>query len=217
MTMKFELVSFALCPYVQRSVITLKYKNVPFGFREIDLHDPPAWFDEISPLGKVPVLLVDGKTAIFESAVINEFIDDVTEPHLQARDPLQKALERAWIEFGSELLGCLYGMTTETDASRFEESLAEFADLLSRTQAVLGDGGYFRGNELSLVDTAYAPLFMRLRLLPRIHEDRRVQSLGKVGRWADALLDLPAVRESVVADFAERYVGSLQKLGSLAV
>ena len=57
--MKFELISFKTCPYVQRAVITLNHKNLEHSVTYIDLADPPAWFHEVSPLGKVPVLKVD--------------------------------------------------------------------------------------------------------------------------------------------------------------
>ncbi|MDE0411786.1 MAG: glutathione S-transferase N-terminal domain-containing protein, partial [Gammaproteobacteria bacterium] len=53
--MNLELVSFNVCPFVQRSVITLNYKNCDYKITFIDLNDPPEWFLEISPLGKVPV------------------------------------------------------------------------------------------------------------------------------------------------------------------
>jgi len=69
-----ELISFELCPFVQRSVITLLQKGVDFKINYIDIHDPPEWFQQISPLGKVPVMRVDN-TVLFESAVINEYLD----------------------------------------------------------------------------------------------------------------------------------------------
>ena len=54
----FRLISFELCPYVQRSVMTLREKKVAYDIDYIDLSDRPDWFVELSPLGKVPVLEV---------------------------------------------------------------------------------------------------------------------------------------------------------------
>ncbi len=62
------LVSYELCPYVQRVATTLFEKRAPFARRWIDLADKPRWFLEISPLGKVPVLRVRDMT-LFESAL----------------------------------------------------------------------------------------------------------------------------------------------------
>src|SRR5215475_10763040 len=53
---KLTLISHDLCPYVQRAVIALTEKGVPFGRRYVDLANKPDWFLAISPLGKVPLL-----------------------------------------------------------------------------------------------------------------------------------------------------------------
>ena len=65
MTAKLKLISHKLCPYVQRAVIALTEKGVPFERIDIDLANKPDWFLAISPLGKTPVLQV-GDKAIFE-------------------------------------------------------------------------------------------------------------------------------------------------------
>ena len=53
---KIVLVSHHLCPYVQRVAIALAEKAVLFERAYIDLADKPAWFTNLSPLGKVPLL-----------------------------------------------------------------------------------------------------------------------------------------------------------------
>src|SRR5690606_14684875 len=61
------LVSHHLCPYVQRAVIALLEKGVPFERVYINLDEKPAWFRQISPLGKVPLLKVGDEAVLFES------------------------------------------------------------------------------------------------------------------------------------------------------
>ena len=73
-----ELISTKTCPYVQRSRIALMEKGIDFIFTEVDLRNKPDWFLEISPYGKVPVLKHDDKI-IYESAVINEYLEDCYE------------------------------------------------------------------------------------------------------------------------------------------
>ncbi|MEE9448159.1 MAG: glutathione S-transferase family protein, partial [Arenicellales bacterium] len=97
-----KLISFNICPFVQRSVILLNEKGVDYDLDYIDVKNKPDWFLEISPLGKVPVLVADN-TSVFESAVISEYIDETHAPSHHPQDPLQKALHRAWVEFGSTL------------------------------------------------------------------------------------------------------------------
>ena len=41
---KPKLVSFKICPFVQRSIILLKEKNIDFDIAYINLDEPPEWF-----------------------------------------------------------------------------------------------------------------------------------------------------------------------------
>lgn len=128
--MAYQLISFVLCPYVQRSVITLKEKQVPFEITYIDLQNLPDWFAAISPMGKVPVLRVDDGRVLFESAVINEYLDETNPPPLHPQDPWRRAHNRAWIEFGSNLIGRQYRLLVAPDEAAFNrEKEGLLADL----------------------------------------------------------------------------------------
>ena len=50
---RFKLISFKLCPYVQRAAIVLLEKGVPFHRININLAAKPDWFLNMSPNGKV--------------------------------------------------------------------------------------------------------------------------------------------------------------------
>jgi len=90
--MSLELISFKICPFVQRAVITLLYRQIPYTLTYIDLGAPPDWFKAISPFGKVPVLKVDDEHVIFESAIIDEYLNDVFTANLLPSDPLHYVL-----------------------------------------------------------------------------------------------------------------------------
>ena len=93
MAAPLKLISHKLCPYVQRAVIALSEKAVAFERIDIDLANKPDWFLKISPLGKTPVLLV-GDTAIFESVVILEYLEETQAKPLHPADPLERAEHR---------------------------------------------------------------------------------------------------------------------------
>ena len=213
--MSLELVSFNLCPYVQRSVITLLYKGVEHSITYIDLDDRPQWFIEMSPLGKVPLLRVDGSTVLFESAVINEYVDETTPPALHPAEPLRRAANRAWTEFGGSLLESQYRMVylakTEQDCLEHRDKLVVG---LERLESELGEGPFFNGPQLSLIDTSYAPLFMHIATANGLNPLIEFDELPKVKRWSDTMLALPAVRDSVISDFDEVYRQSLQRAGT---
>src|ERR1700752_2402062 len=118
MAAPLKLISHKLCPYVQRAVIALTEKGVAFERIDIDLANKPDWFLAISPLGKTPLLLV-GDVAIFESAVILEYLEETRARPLLPADPLRRAEHRGWIEFGSAVLGDIAGLYTATDEATF--------------------------------------------------------------------------------------------------
>lgn len=198
--MTMQLVSFKLCPFVQRSVITLIEKGVDFDVTYIDLAEPPDWFLAISPFGKVPVLQV-GDTVLFESAVINEYLDEIHPPSLHPADPLRKAHNRAWIEFGSTLIVDQYQMMTAADDDAFDTHRRTVVKKLAQFETLLGEGPYFNGASFSLVDAALAPLFLRFEVLNGWHGLDVYDGLAKVPAWHRALLGRPSTRQSVTADF----------------
>ena len=95
MSTNLKLVSHHLCPYVQRAVIALTEKGVPFTRENIDLANRPDWFKTISPTGKVPLLIVGGHHVLFESAAICDYLDETVEPRLHPEDPAERAQHRA--------------------------------------------------------------------------------------------------------------------------
>jgi glutathione S-transferase len=211
--MKLELISFKLCPFVQRSVITLNYKGLPYDIRYIDLDNPPDWFKEISPFGKVPVLRVDEEMVLFESAIINEFIDDVTEGSLKPQDPLILARNRGWIEFGSnsifDMVSLFKAETEEDYAAALETTMKN----LTKVEQIFGSGPWFNGEDFSLVDCAYAPLFMRYELLNAHHHLFDAEQFPRLSAWSNRLLELEAVRTSVVDDFSDLFYAHVRKPG----
>jgi len=211
--MDLELISFKLCPYVQRSVITLLHKSQPFKITHIDLHNPPDWFKELSPSGQVPVLKVGGSDVLFESAVINEYIDDITPPRLHPDDPLKRARHRAWIEFGSSCMRDILSIIEAQTETAFEETRLALMRKLERIEPELGAGRLFAGDDLCLVDAAWAPLFMRLDILGETRNLFEGASLDKVCRWSEALLALEQVQKSVVPELRELYHGMIENRG----
>lgn len=203
------LVSHHLCPYVQRAAIALAEKGVPFERRTIDLAAKPDWFLALSPLGKVPLLLVrqpDGsEVVLFESAVICEYLEDTeTNAPLHPADPLACAQHRGWMEFGSSILGDLWGFETAKDAETYEAKRRGLIDKFSRVETALGDGPFFAGEKFSLVDAVFAPIFRYFDTFDTIAPTGVLDGLTKVARWRAALAARQSVRDAVAADYPAR-------------
>lgn len=214
--MDLELISFKLCPFVQRSVVTLLHKQVPFDITYIDLASPPDWFIKISPFGKVPVLRLKDGTVLFESAIINEYIDDTTPHRLNPEDPLIRAKNRSWIQFGEQCIVDQYHLTSAKNEDDFETKHACAQTNLDKVEGILGEGPYFNGEQFSLVDAAYAPIFMRYDLLKPMEDVMPASRYPRLNAWARALLELPAVQRSVVEEFPALYAEHMHKVSPYA-
>ena len=206
---KLTLISHHLCPYVQRAAIALSEKGVTFERRYVDLAAKPDWFLAISPLGKVPLLIVkqdDGTEAVlFESAVICEYLEE-TQPGaaLHPADPLTRARHRGWVEFGSSILSDLWGFETAKDAGTYETKRKALIDKFGRVEAELGNGPFFSGETFSLVDAVFAPIFRYFDLFDTIAPAGIFDGLPRVAAWRNALAARQSVGEAVTDDYGDR-------------
>lgn len=201
-----KLISYKLCPYVHKAAITLRAKGVPYDIAYIDLHHPPDWFHRISPLGKVPLLLV-GDDVLFESTAIMEYLDEAYTPRLHPDDLITRAKHRAWIAFADVCLRDMYRVALREDEAAFREALDRLHGDFDQLEPAVAAGPFFAGAEFSLVDAAYGPLFFQLDILaeiePAIFDPRRH---ARIVAWKEALIGHPAVVQAVVPDFRDHYL-----------
>jgi glutathione S-transferase len=206
----FRLISSKTCPYVQRSVMILREKGIAYDIDYVDLNNKPDWFVELSPLGKVPVLEVtrdDGsKAVLFESVVINEYLDDATEGSMLPADPLDRAHSRAWIAFGTAVLSDAFSVTSAKDEEELSVVLKKLGAKLDRLEREIGEGPFFLGTEVSLVDAAFTPALQRLSWADEIHPAMAIfEGRPKIARWWNALAERESVRGSAVHDLRELF------------
>lgn len=195
---------------MQRSVVTLLEKNVQFDIEYIDLSHKPQWFVDLAPLGKVPTLEVtddDGrKFVLFESVVINEYLDEVTEGSMLPSEALPKARARAWIQFANELLDDVFSLTTAKDEEALATVQRKAETKLDRLESEIGDGPYFLGPDVSLVDAAFVPALQRLAWSNELYPELgSFDGRPKVERWWAALHARDSVKRSAVDDLRARF------------
>jgi glutathione S-transferase len=158
-----KLYSSRRCPYALRTRLALQEKGLDHEHIEIDLRDKPADFLAISRYGKVPAL-IDGDRHIYESAIINEYLDEqYPEPPLMPRAPIERAYARIWIDFANTRLmpasaQIAFGKTDEAKQAAREEFLGH----MQMVSGELGDGPWFLGERYSLVDVTYCTFYARL-------------------------------------------------------
>ncbi len=199
------LVSHLLCPYVQRAAIVLAEKGITFTRIDIDLANKPDWFLKISPLGKTPVLLVDGQP-IFESAVICEYLEETTTNPLHPLNAITRAQHRGWVEFGSSVLNAIAGFYAAPNDSQLAAKAAEIAAKFRQVEDALTaieEGPYFAGQRFSMVDVVFGPIFRYFDVFDAIDDFGFFAHTPKLRAWRTALAQRPSVCEAVRADYPE--------------
>lgn len=195
-----KLISHSLCPYVQRVAIVLLEKGIPFERVDIDLANKPDWFLAISPLGKTPVLLVDG-AAIFESSVICEYLEETGGPRLHPEAALQRARHRAWMEFGSAILNDIAAFYRAPDLEALSHKASVIQSRFEQVEAALGDGSYFSGERFSVVDAVFGPIFRYFDVFDEIADFGFFRLTPKVLAWRAALRARQSVRRAARDDY----------------
>ncbi len=200
--MNYHLISHPLCPFVQRVAITLREKNLPFERTDIDLSNKPGWFLALSPTGKTPLLKVD-QEVIFESAVICEYLEQEHGPAMLASAALARAKQRSWIEFAS---ACLQKIAHfyRADETQFSARQSELIAAFRQLDANLNLGPYFCGEQFSLVDAAFAPVFRYLPLLEQIAKTNLTPGFTRLHAWQQALTERASVQAAAPADYTQR-------------
>lgn len=205
-----ELISFKLCPFVQRSVILLEEKQVKYTLTYIDLNDKPDWFLKISPMGKVPVLKVDNEV-LFESSVINEFLDEYQGRSLHPDDLIQKAKHRAWIELSSSLVFDLIKVLQAKNELHYEEEVEQFRIKLQKVESQIN--GAFFGDSFQLVDIAFAPILLRMHFVAK-RIPNFLAEFAKITQWTHSVIERESVKRSYAEDLESIFIQRFQSQGS---
>lgn len=207
---KITIYSAVVCPFAHRSRLALLEKGVDFDLVEIDLQNKPAGFTDISPYSKVPVIK-HGEHRVWESAIINEYLEEVfPEPSLLPLAPILRAQARIWIDFANTRLVPAYSSLLRSPDSEQQKVAAQ--ELHNHLQFIeneafaklSGDGPYWFGNSISLVDLTYYPWFERWATLEEYRSFQIPAELTRLQRWRDAVSQRESVR--AIANSKEFYL-----------
>ncbi len=204
------LISFDLCPFVQRSAILLRHKGLDFIRQDIDLASKPEWFTAISPRGKVPVLTFsEREEVLFESLVILEYLDEAYGQPLHSSDLIEKARDRALMSFSDDFIMSSYRL----GIAEHEEDAKREAKRLNGLFAHVEDSihGNFFKDHFSMIDIACAPGLQRAYWSHGISPDLGIfENRPKTLAWAQSLEEHLAVVQSIDSGLRDRYTRYLQ-------
>ena len=148
-------------PFSHRCRIVLYEKQMDFQVIDVDLFNKPEDIAVINPYNRVPVL-VDRDLILYESNIINEYIDErFPHPQLMPPDPQTRARARQLLyTMEHELFSHVEALEKNlksADKSRIHirDRLAELAPMFVKQKHLLGE-------DFSMLDVAIAPLLWRL-------------------------------------------------------
>ena len=198
---QMQLVSAEVCPFAQRSRIALLEKELSFELVEISLDNKPDWFAKVSPYSKVPVLL-HGDTAIYESTVINEYLEEIKPgPNLLPESPVQRAHARIWIDFdNTRIVPLFYKVLLDQDETKQTQLKSRMIDSLRQLEREgfpgFEEGPFWFGKKVSLVDIAMYPHFERFNVLKHYRNIEIPDSCKKIHKWLAEMKSLPSVQQT---------------------
>jgi glutathione S-transferase len=176
----------------------LSYDKVPVDLSQGEQRKPE--FLKLNPYGRVPVL-TDGDTAIYESTIINEYLEEkYPNPSLMPRDPFGKARARMMEDFcDSQFMvsmsplvrQLLFTPENARDQSVIDKAREEMRGHLRRLDQELGGKEYLAGS-YSLADAAFTPSIVFLPFLG-VEID---PSLENVTAWVARLKARPSFAAS---------------------
>jgi len=212
---QYHIIGHQICPYVQRVVILMEEKQIPYKRTDIELHNKPKWLEDISPTGKVPVLVVNDSWAIFESGVICEYLDEVSGGSLHPADNLEKANHRAWIEFANDILNLIAKVIyrDKSDAC-VDTSLTEIAKKLKMVESELSKGEFFCDSGFHIIDGVYATAFRYFEVFERLTLVNLYTNLPRVKEWSQALLHRESVQNAVPKNYNRLLETFMQRANS---
>jgi glutathione S-transferase len=205
-----KLYDYLSCPYGQKVRVVLAEKSLTYDLVTVDLaqndHRKPE-FLRLNPFGRVPVL-VDDDTTVYDSTVINEFLEDeYPEPPVL---PLigssgLRARARLFEDFAdtsfTPQVGQLITEVAKPEADRDQHRLQRLHQGVERVLDYLNhelQGQQFLAGDFSVGDIGFAPRLLVLKDLGIDPGNNR----SNVDAWIKRMLERPSIRglQGVSAD-----------------
>ena len=194
--------SMRFCPYAQRTRLLVRHLNIPHEEVNINLKSKPDWFLARNPQGQVPVLEL-GDKIVYESAVCNEYLNDVHSSKLFPTDPYQKARVKILMELFSKVTDKFYLiMVGKKTPEEKEQAAEEMRKQLIKYEDAISTGKFFVGDQPSLLDFHIWPWFERFPTLEKLGGVKIVpeDKFPRLSSWIKNMREVPAVKSVIQPD-----------------
>ena len=200
-----KLLGSLTSPYVRKVRVVLAEKKIEY---ELVLESPWVAGSEVSkfnPLGKIPVLLLDDESTLYDSRVIVEYLDKVSpNKRLIPATGRERITVKRWEALGDGVCDAAATALLESRRPDGEKSPSwierQREKMIAGVQAMsddLGDGEWCHGNAFSLADivTGSALGYLAFR-----HPDIDWRTHANLAKLYDKLMQRPSFAETVPHD-----------------
>ncbi len=196
-----KLYDFLPCPFGQKVRIVLAEKGLTYDLIQVDItqgENRRPEFLRLNPYGRVPVL-VDDDTTVYDSTIINEYLEDeYPEPPIlpMVGNSALRARARLLEDFADTSLTPQVGQLmvemakpeAERDADRLNQLNIRIARVLDYLNHEL-QGQQFLASDFSIADIGFAPRIVVLRELGIEPGENR----PNVDGWLSRLIERPSI------------------------
>ena len=204
MTMK--LLSSPASPFARKVRIVLAEKRMECDLERVDVQPADNPVNAHNPLGKIPTLVLDDGTALYDSRVIVEFLDNASPiSRLIPEDNRERVAVRRWEALADGVLDAGLLVRYESLRPKHEQSAAwngkQAARMhrgLAQMQADLGDKPWCQGERYTLADIALGCCLGWLGFRKPGGVDWHAEYKG-LGKHYDKLMERPAFIDTVPA------------------
>ena len=157
-----KLLGSLASPYTRKVRVVLAEKKIECDFEKVDVNPPENAVTAHNPLGKVPTLMLDDGTALFDSRVIVEFLDNVSPiARLIPEDNRERVAVRRWEALADGSLDAGLLVRYESLRPKKEQSAAWTAKQVGKLKrglamlsGELGERNWCHGDRYTLADIA---------------------------------------------------------------
>jgi glutathione S-transferase len=157
-----KLIASLTSPYARKVRIVLAEKKIECDLVEDSPWEPQSRVSDYNPLGKVPVLVLDDGTALFDSRVIVQYLDTVSPvSRLIPETGRQRIAVKRWEALADGLCDAAAAIVVERRRPVKQQSkewidrqLGKIELALAGLAADLGDRAWCNGEGYSLADIA---------------------------------------------------------------
>jgi glutathione S-transferase len=204
MTMK--LLGAPASPYTRKVRIVLVEKRIECDFERVDVQPADNPVNRHNPLGKIPTLVLDDGTALYDSRVIVEFLDNASPiARLIPEENRERLAVRRWEALADGILdaGLLVRYESlrpqnEQSASWIGKQAARMRRGLAQMQADLAEKPWCQGERYTLADIALGSCVGWIGFRSPAGIDWRAEYPG-LAKHYDKLMERAAFADSVPA------------------